>query len=273
MPLPVSVQICTLNEAGNLEACLNSVLSNDPEEVLVIDGGSTDGTRDIAQRMGARVLNPGRLGLGPSRKLGYMSATTKYVAFVDADDRLPAEWLSDMISELDAGDYSALQSSLRTANTDTWWGKGWDEYFRESVKPRKDTNMIGRPALFVTKELQQDNSDFRSLDEDTHMSRAFELRGLRQGIGTPVAHRFCEVTWAENSKKWRSYGKGYAEFVQMNPERRKALLKHVLVTIPIQRSVGPISRGALLQPVFGLLMSSQIAFEWFRQVWNSGSRQ
>jgi glycosyltransferase involved in cell wall biosynthesis len=70
MPLPVSVQVCTLNEADNLEACLNSVLSNDPEEVLVIDGGSTDGTRDIAQRMGARVLNPGRLGLGPSRKLG-----------------------------------------------------------------------------------------------------------------------------------------------------------------------------------------------------------
>jgi glycosyltransferase involved in cell wall biosynthesis len=272
MPLPVSVQICTLNEADNIEACLDSVFSSDPEEVLVIDGGSTDGTRDIAQRMGARVLNPGRLGLGPSRKLGYMSATTKYVAFVDADDRIPSTWLKDMICELEAGNYSALQSSLRTANTNSWWGRGWDEYFQESVKPTKDTNMVGRPALFVTDDLQLDNSDFESLDEDTHMSRAFELRGLRQGIGTPVAHRFCEETWAENSKKWRSYGKGYAGFVNMNPERRAALVKHVLITIPIERSARPLARGAISQPVFGLLMSSQIAFEWLRQTLNKKSQ-
>jgi glycosyltransferase involved in cell wall biosynthesis len=264
MSLPVSVQICTLNEANNIEACLTSVFNNDPEEVVVIDGGSTDDTREIAQRMGARVLNPGRLGLGPSRKLGYMSATSKYVAFVDADDRIPSTWLIDMISELEDGNYSALQSSLRTANTDTWWGRGWDEYFQESVKPTKDTNMVGRPALFVTSDLQFDNSDFESLDEDTHMSRAFELRGLRQGIGTPVAHRFCEETWAENSKKWRSYGKGYAQFTQMNPDRRAALIKHVLITIPIERSTSPVARGAFSQPAFGFLMSSQIAFEWLR---------
>ena len=82
-----------------------------------------------------------------------------------------------MIGELEADNYSALQSSLRTANTDSWWGRGWDEYFRESVKPTKDTNMVGRPALFVTDDLQRDNSDFESLDEDTHMSRSFERRG------------------------------------------------------------------------------------------------
>jgi len=76
MPVPVSVQICTLNEADNIEACLESVFSSNPEEVVVIDGGSTDGTREIAQRIGVRVLNPGRLGLGPLRKLGYMSART-----------------------------------------------------------------------------------------------------------------------------------------------------------------------------------------------------
>jgi len=271
MPFPVSVQICTLNEADNIEACLTSVFSNDPEEVLVIDGGSTDATREISQRMGARVLNPGRLGLGPSRKLGYTAATTQYVAFVDADDRIPPYWLRDMISELEAGKYSALQSSLRTANTESWWGRGWDEYFQESVKPTSDTNIVGRPALFVTKDLQSDDTDFESLDEDTHMSRAFEQRGLRQGIGTPVAHRLCEETWAENSRKWRSYGEGYAKFARMNPDRRAALLKHVLLTIPITRSARPITRGAIFQPLFGLLMSSQISYEWFRQsIFNPG---
>ena len=71
MPLPVSVQICTLNEEGNIGECLEAVVANDPEEIVVIDGGSTDRTVEIAESMGARVLAPGRLGLGPSRQLGY----------------------------------------------------------------------------------------------------------------------------------------------------------------------------------------------------------
>ena len=44
MPQPVSVQICTLNEEANIGACIKAVLANDPEEIVVIDGGSTDQT-------------------------------------------------------------------------------------------------------------------------------------------------------------------------------------------------------------------------------------
>lgn len=259
---PVSVQICTLNEAANIRACLKAVFASSPEEVVVIDGGSTDGTVEISRQMGATVYSPGKLGLGPSRKLGYMSARTRYVAFVDADDRIPQNWLSQMIQELELGRYSALQSSLRAANTDTWWGRGWDQYFIESVKPTKDTNMVGRPALFLTEHLQADPTDFESLDEDTHMSRAFELRGLRQGIGTPVAFRFCEDNWRDNAKKWRSYGAGYREFVRQNPTRRNSLIKHVAFTVPFQRSIRPVARGHVTQPLFGMLMSFQIVRQW-----------
>jgi len=264
MSLPVSVQICTLNEAHNIVACLEAVFLNEPEEVLVIDGGSTDGTAEIASRMGAKVLSPGRLGLGPSRKLGYMAATANYVAFVDADDRIPSDWLAQMIAELSDGGYSALQSSLRAANMGTWWGRGWDNYFKESVKPTSDTDMVGRPAIFVTADLQADDSDFESLDEDTHMSRAFEKRGLRQGVGHAVARRYVEETWSENSRKWRSYGKGYREFTRRNPERRLRMLRHMLMVIPIQRSIPAARQGHFAQPVFGLVMGSQIVLGWLK---------
>ncbi|MSW82595.1 MAG: glycosyltransferase, partial [Actinobacteria bacterium] len=126
MPQPVSVQICTLNEEANIGACIKAVLANDPEEIVVIDGGSTDQTVAIAEGLGARVLIPGRLGLGPSRQLGYLSTTTKFVAFVDADDRLDPGWLALMIHELEAGNYSALQSSLRAVDEGTWWSRGWN---------------------------------------------------------------------------------------------------------------------------------------------------
>lgn len=258
MTLPVSVQICTLNEERNLAACLESVRANHPAEIVVIDGGSTDGTVGIAERAGARVLAPGRLGLGPSRQLGWRSTECRYTAFVDADDRLPVDWLSTMVRELEGGGYAALQSSLRAVRTGSWWTDGWNEYFIASVKPMADTSMVGRPALFVTEELKREDADLVSLDEDTHLSRRFELRGLRQGIGTAVAHRHVEQTWAENVRKWQSYGRGYRGFVNEHPERRAAILRHMLWTVPVVRTVPALGRGKVRQPVFGAVMAGSI---------------
>ena len=65
MTFPVSVQIITLNEEANIAECIESVLRNDPAEVVVIDGGSTDRTVEMAKSLGATVLAPGRLGRGP----------------------------------------------------------------------------------------------------------------------------------------------------------------------------------------------------------------
>ena len=262
MPKPVSVQICTLNEERNIGDCLAAVIANEPEEIVVIDGGSTDATVSIAEGLGARVISPGRLGLGPSRRLGYLSTNSTYTAFVDADDRISPDWLATMIAELVAGGYSALQSSLRVPEPSSFWARGWDQYFIESVRPTADTNMVGRPALFVTADLQADQTEFASLDEDTHMSRAFELRGLRQGIGTAVTYRFCEETYDENIRKWRSYGRGYRGFVLENPERRRAILRHMLWTVPVARSVRPVLRGKALQPAFGALMAGNIVAGW-----------
>lgn len=270
MSQPVSVQICTLNEEANIGACLETVVACDPEEIVVIDGGSRDRTVAIAEGFGARVLAPGRLGLGPSRRLGYLSTTCRYTAFVDADDRLSPDWMATMVRELEAGGYAALQSSLRAVDDGSWWSRGWNQYFIESVRPTADTAMVGRPALFRTSALQSDDAELVSLDEDTHLSRRFELQGLRQGIGTALAYRRVEQTWDQNSRKWRSYGRGYRGFVAEHPERRTALLRHMAFTIPIARSWRPMLRGHLDQPAFAALMAINVMAGWLQ---NAGSTE
>lgn len=259
---PVSVQICTLNEATRIRPCLDAVWVNNPEEVLVIDGGSSDETVAIAEAAGARVLTPGHLGLGPSRQLGYMSTTCRYSAFVDADDLISPTWIATMVRDMEAGGFAALQSSLRAVRTGSWWARGWDQYFKESVRSTADTNMVGRPAMYVTSVLQSIQEPLPSLDEDTHLSRQLELQGLRMGVGTALAYRYVEESWLENKKKWESYGRGYRNFVDAHPERRRALLRHIAFTIPIARSARPVLRGHLDQPLFGLLMATSIARGW-----------
>src|SRR5258706_3330666 len=53
----VSVIIPTLNEEGQILATLDSIHQNQPHEVIVVDGGSTDATVRLASQRNARVIN------------------------------------------------------------------------------------------------------------------------------------------------------------------------------------------------------------------------
>ena len=265
MPQPVSVQVITLNEESNIGACLDAILSNDPAEIVVIDGGSTDRTVEIATKKGARVIAPGRLGRGASRHLGYHSTNQPYVAMVDADDRISPDWIQVSLRELKEGGYAALQSSLRTTSLATFWERGWNEYYIESIRPTSDTIMVGHPSIYRTEDLLGTREDIGHDHEDTQMSVDFQQRKLRQGIGTAISRRVVPDNRSENVEKWRAYGKGYRDFVHKHPDRRRAILKHMLITIPILRSWRPVLRGRLEQPIFGAVMAVSI-MRGYRQV-------
>lgn len=248
------MQICTLNEAGNIADCLETVLRNEPDDIVVIDGGSTDGTLDIVREAGVRMIEAGPIGLARQRRLGYLDSPLPLTAFVDADDRLEEGWLATMVKELEGGDYAALQSLLRVPPPHDFWTGGWDAYFRQTVRPTADTIMVGRPALYRTEALRGIRDEPGMIIEDTEMSRDFERRGLRQGIGTAVSFRHCPTGTTENLAKWRGYGRGYRQFVESHPDRLGPILAHMLWTIPIRRSIGPVLGGRPSQAAFGVLM-------------------
>lgn len=256
--MPVSVQIITLNEEEHIAQCLDSVMRNNPAEVVVIDGGSQDRTVEIATSRGAVVLTPGRLGRGASRILGYESTSYPYVAMVDADDRLDPDWLQTSLKELQAGKYAALQSSLRTEARRNFWEKGWNEYFIESIKPSSDVVMVGHPAIYLRDALMAARRDVGNDHEDTQLSIDFQSKGFRQGIGTAISHRVVPLEAAENFRKWVAYGRGYRDLVAKHPDRRPAIRRHIFVTIPLVRGWSPVRRGKLLQPLFCFLMAGAI---------------
>jgi len=259
----VSVQVITLNEEDNITGALKAIFDNKPGEVVVIDGGSTDSTVQLARDMGARLIEPGRLGRGASRRIGYLDTELPYVAFVDADDRISKDWLDISLMELTAGSYAALQSSLRVLNPKSFWERGWNEYFRETVKPTPDTRMIGHPALYLTSALQSGPADVGHEHEDTQMSVDFVDRGLRQGIGSAIAMRHVPSGRSENLNKWKDYGRGYRVLVERLPDRKKSILKHIWWTIPVVRGWKPVLRGKFLQPLWAYYMGSRIIYGYY----------
>lgn len=87
--MTLSVVIPTLNAAATLAATLASVITAD--EVIVSDGGSGDGTRDVATLSGAKVLKslPGR---GLQLAAGFEQASGEWILFLHADTRLEEDW-------------------------------------------------------------------------------------------------------------------------------------------------------------------------------------
>jgi len=83
----ISVVIPVRNGGTDLVACLEAIRASEtaPDELVVVDDGSTDDSRATAERFGARVFSTGGKGPAAARNLGAQQATGDVLFFVDAD--------------------------------------------------------------------------------------------------------------------------------------------------------------------------------------------
>ncbi|MBV6496797.1 MAG: hypothetical protein JFAIHJKO_01925 [Pyrinomonadaceae bacterium] len=95
--MKISAVIITLNEEQNIARAIRSVRWAD--EVVVVDSGSTDSTRQIASELGARVIEQEWLGFGRQKQFAVDAAANDFIFSLDADEEASEE-LSAEIRQL-----------------------------------------------------------------------------------------------------------------------------------------------------------------------------
>ncbi len=107
-PIEVSVVMPCLNEAGSVGICVEKALRalaamNVAGEVVVVDNGSTDGSPEIAEQAGARVVHESRRGYGSAYLRGFAEARGRYLVMGDSDDSYDFLDIARFIAPLRAG--------------------------------------------------------------------------------------------------------------------------------------------------------------------------
>ena len=113
----LSLVMILKNESKHLAACLDTV-HDIVDEIVILDSGSTDNTREIAERYGAKwFVNTDWQGFGRQRQLAQSYATSDYVLVLDADERLDQNLREAIVAVLNDEVQTDKVFSLARVNT------------------------------------------------------------------------------------------------------------------------------------------------------------
>ncbi|PIS09378.1 glycosyltransferase family 2 protein [Candidatus Beckwithbacteria bacterium CG10_big_fil_rev_8_21_14_0_10_34_10] len=99
----LSVVLATHNEEKNIKDCLSSIedLAN---EIVIIDGSSTDKTREIARNLGARIIKTSnKLMFHKNKQMALEKASGSWILQLDADERVSQELGKEIKTKISGG--------------------------------------------------------------------------------------------------------------------------------------------------------------------------
>ncbi|HEX4136466.1 MAG TPA: glycosyltransferase family 2 protein [Bryobacteraceae bacterium] len=203
----ISATIVTLNEERNIARAIGSLRCAD--EVLVVDSGSTDQTREIALRLGARVIEERWRGYAGQKNFAASCAANDWILSIDADESVTEELEAEILALKKTGPRFDGYLFPRLAQYLGRWIRhsGWypdrkvrlydrrkaewvGDYVHESVRVNGTTGSLNGNLLHYT--CASLSEHLRTLDRYTSLA-AKELAARRTAI--PMRRLAVDPAW------------------------------------------------------------------------------
>ncbi len=204
---PISVIVVCKNPGPHLHAALASVWSQHDAsaELIVVDGGSTDGTRAWLEAQRARIatlIAEPDGGVYEAMNKGVTAARGEWLLFLGADDRLA----SDSVLAETASWLRATETGIGVAGAEAEYGDGRIYRFRREANPVA-RNFIHHQAAFYRRSLFAEHGHFDTtlaVMGDYDFNARLRARGVRfQPLPLRVA--ICGAGGLSDRGGWRGY--------------------------------------------------------------------
>ncbi len=186
-------------------------------ELIVSDGGSTDGIVEIAETVGARVVS-GPAGRGRQLRRGAEAARGEWLMFIHADSRLPDGWIAAVERHIErAPDKAAVfRLGFDDDGFAARWVAGW-----ANVRTRLFAMPYGDQALILSRRLYDEIGGYRDIPimEDVAIVRALGRRRIAvlPAVLTTSATKYRREGWFRRGlKNWRCVA---LYFAGVDPEK------------------------------------------------------
>lgn len=241
-----SVVVCVKNEAMRLEECLKHIVANDPDEIIVVDGSSTDNTVDIARRYTNQVIVSTAGGLTADRQIGIDAARNELVAMIDADHRLRPNDISSLIDDLFYFDFDLVQSQLISYENHSYWNAAEEATWEITINRPGPKAMVGTaPAIYrkrIFDKVRFDSYITEKMDDTDFVYRLSKHKEFKYGMGRTRIRQLHFDNFRSYFKKFLWYGRGDGEFCRKHPRRAYTMFFHLLVRYPYIFSLQAIRR-------------------------------
>ena len=182
----ISVVVPTYNEANCLSATLDSVANSKVQkEVIVVDAGSLDGTREVALKKGSRLLLSSRRQRAHQMNVGAQHARGSILLFLHADTVLPPLALDQIKSAL-TKDQIIGGGFARRYDSNSWFLRV--TCLLAGLRTRWAGWFLGDQAIFIRRQAFERLGGFQDLDlfEDLDLSRRMARAGHVVTLFPPV---------------------------------------------------------------------------------------
>ncbi len=251
-PSDVAAVVCTMNSISGIERCLISLRESGVGELVVVDANSSDGTREVADRLADRVFQDPGMGLGNARNIGIAQTSRPLILNMGSDNVMPTDQLQRMIDALEGGGYQGV-SAQTIIEGDDYPSRGLNAWRKGRFLPGPVT-VIGTPTLFDGDLLRANPYDpTRVFSDDSELCERWARDfGARFAISDAFVTEIGKTSWYEVVVRCRMYGISDEEVFRIGKASGWSLARQL-------QSVGHPARVDFVRPLSHLPIAEAVA--------------